>query len=83
MAGDILGYKSKPGPQKPRAGSGGETSARDVRSYRPPQGPSNITDRKGPGLHGSNYGHKQGQECYGGSGGPGLGGSRKPHGSQR
>jgi len=83
MGREILGYTGKPGPQKPKAGSGGMESARDVRSYRPPQGPTNIGDRKSPGLHGHNHGNSQQAHCGSESGGPGLGGSRKPHGSQR
>jgi hypothetical protein len=50
--------------------------------YSPPQGPSNINDRKAPGLHGSTY--RQGSQgptpcdAYE-SGSPGLGG--KNHGN--
>lgn len=43
-------------PQQGRASSGGVTTARDVRNYSPPQGPKNINDPKGPGLHGDNCG---------------------------
>ena len=43
---------SKSGSQGPKdVGS----SSRDVNNYQPPQGPSNIMDRKSPGLHGSVY----------------------------
>jgi len=53
-------------------------------NYRPPQGPSNINDPKGPGLHGANYGHGQKPVCGGGeSGRPGIGGTNKGHGTNR
>jgi hypothetical protein len=61
MARDILSQYGPDThqPQPPRASSGGVTRARDVHNYCPPQGPTNINDPKGPGLHGTNHGHKQ------------------------
>lgn len=55
MPRDILSEfgKDTNKPQAARATKGGETSARDVHTYRPPVGPSNINDPKGPGLHGN------------------------------
>lgn len=64
-------------PQKARATKGGMTMAdkRDVRRYQPPQGPSNIGDRQGPGLHGSNAGNANCPTATDGSSGKvGLGG---------
>lgn len=46
-----------PSNQKPRAGSGGVTEARDVHRYAPPVGPTSIGDPKSPGLHGDNCGN--------------------------
>ena len=90
MVRDILsefGNDSGAG-QKPSATKGGETTARDVRDYKPPQGPSNINDPKGPGLHGDNYGNCGSQGPSGATarerGRPGLGGENKTNkGSQR
>lgn len=66
------------GPQRPRATSGGVTQARDVRNYRPPQGPTNINDPKGPGLHGHNCGIANQPRGSDGSGGsPGLHGDNE------
>ena len=58
MARDILSEYGKDvsHPQAPRATSGGVESARDVMNYKPPQGPTNIGDHKGPGIHGGNHG---------------------------
>lgn len=74
-------------PQAGRATSGGITQARDVMGYRPPQGPSNIGDPKGPGLHGTNYGNcgTQGPKATQGgeSGSVGLGGKNKGQGVNR
>lgn len=59
MTKDILsqyGHDSHQ-PQKGRAGSGGEETARDVHNYSPPKGPTSVTDPKSPGLHGTNHGH--------------------------
>lgn len=57
-------------------------SQTDVMGYRPPQGPKNIMDAKGPGLHGDNEGKSgdqndgaHGYEYHQSSGRPGLGGS--------
>lgn len=85
MARDILSEYGPESPrhEKPRASSGGVKQARDVHNYSPPQGPTNINDPKGPGLHGSNYGHHQMKDCGYSSGKPGIGGDRKPHGTQR
>lgn len=63
-------------------------SQRDVMKYKPPQGPANITDPRGPGLHGDNYGNCGTQGPSGASaresGKVGLGGdARRPQGSQR
>lgn len=44
-----------PANQKPRATNGGKQEPRDVHNYSPPCGPSNVTDSKSPGLHGSNH----------------------------
>ena len=66
----------------PRATKGGITKARDVMGYQPPQGPSNIMDPKGPGLHGHNCGNSGTQGAseargQGSSGSPGLHGENK------
>lgn len=65
---------------------GGVTQAKDVMSYHPPQGPTNIKDPKSPGIHGNVHpcgtqGPKGGHDSE--IGHPGIGGSRKPHGSER
>jgi hypothetical protein len=36
---------------------GGKPIEKDVNNYCPPQGPANINDPKGPGLHGTNHGN--------------------------
>src|SRR5262245_56497509 len=64
-------------PQKPRATSGGVMSTRDVNNYRPPQGPTNINDPKGPGLHGDNHGNSQSCTPGRGTGSVGLGGTNR------
>jgi len=88
MARDILGEygPESPSNQRPRARSGGIMSAVPC-SYSPPQGPTNINDPKGPGLHGGNHGIAN---CFypdsddSGSGRPGLGGTNRGNkGSQR
>ena len=86
MPRDILsGYgPESPMNQKARATNGGIMPERDVRNYRPPQGPTNINDPKGPGLHGYNCGNANrpvGSDGAGGS--PGLGGANRGIGSQR
>jgi hypothetical protein len=53
---------------------GGKPICRDVRNYSPPQGPKNILDGNGPGLHGDNYGNGQQPAGSQSSGMPGLGG---------
>ncbi len=65
---------SKSGSQGPK---GVGASSRDVNNYSPPQGPSNINDAKGPGIHG--YVYRQGTQgptsCANDeSGRPGIGG---------
>ena len=49
-------------PQAARATSGGVTSARDVRAYQPPMGPTSINNPQSPGLHGDNYGITNGPD---------------------
>lgn len=39
-------------------------SERDVMGYRPPQGPRNISDSPGVGLHGDNCGKQGSQGPY-------------------
>lgn len=58
MSRDILSEygNDSPQPQRPRATNGGEVPVKDVMSYSPPKGPSNIMDPKSPGLHGTNHG---------------------------
>lgn len=58
MARDILSEygNDSSGPQAARATNGGKQTPRDVNNYKPPQGPSNVGDPKGPGLHGTNHG---------------------------
>lgn len=54
---------------------GGKLTSKDVNNYCPPQGPKNIMDPKGPGLHGENKGITNGPDSGGRhSGSPGLGG---------
>ena len=53
---DTYGNKSSQS-EGGRASSGGPTTARDVKNYQPPQGPSNINESKTPGLHGENHGN--------------------------
>jgi hypothetical protein len=52
---DILSEygKDSGADEKPRAGSGGVKSARDVMNYKPPVGPTSIDNPKSPGLHGN------------------------------
>lgn len=84
---DILGDygPNSPNPQRAPATTGGVKQARDVMNYCPPQGPKNIGDPKGPGLHGHNCGNTNRPMAAGGqSGRPGLGGdSPRGKGSQR
>jgi hypothetical protein len=47
---------------------------KDVMGYMPPQGPTNINDGNGPGLHGDNYGNGQQPSGSQSSGKVGLGG---------
>lgn len=46
-------------------------------TYSPPKGPTNINDRKSPGLHGANHGNAQCPSPTRSSGSPGLGGDNK------
>lgn len=57
MPRDILGEYGPDSPthQVPGATSGGRQEPKPI-PYSPPVGPSNITDSKSPGLHGSNHG---------------------------
>jgi len=66
MPRDILSEygRDSGAPQRPPAGSGGVTQARDVHNYSPPKGPSNINDPKSPGLHGHNCGTAGTQGSY-------------------
>jgi hypothetical protein len=90
MARDILGEYGPESPmnQKPRASHGGQMPVRDVMGYRPPTGPTNINDPKGPGLHGHNCGPGGTQGPYpthtdGNQGHPGIGGTNRGMGSNR
>lgn len=79
-------FGPSPGRMESRAKSGGVKEARDVNKYRPPTGPTSISNR-GPGLGGTNYGNcgVQGPKTIrsneGGS--PGLGGERRGMGTNR
>jgi len=57
MARDILSEygKDSASPQRARAAHGGCVEAKDVHNYQHPQGPTNISDPKRPGLHGQNH----------------------------
>ena len=87
MARDILGEygpeSSK--PQAARATTGGVKSARDVMGYAPPQGPTNVNDPAGPGIHGHGHGTARCPTVAGhnSSGSPGIGGTVHRSGSQR
>ena len=79
----ILDYESK-GRKESSVDCGGVLPGdeRDVRQYKPPMGPTNIGDAKGPGLHGDNCGNSGSQGYYGNrdkqtSGSPGLHGESK------
>jgi hypothetical protein len=69
-----------------RASGGGVKSARDVRKYMAPQGPTNILDPQGPGIHGQRLRRgTQGPSLPRNSqaGRPGLGGQNKGKGMNR
>lgn len=85
MPRDILGEYGKDSsqPQAARATTGGIKEAKPISNYCPPQGPSNISDSKGPGLHGDSHGMARSPSASRGSGSPGLGGSVHRSGSQR
>jgi hypothetical protein len=85
MARDILGEYGKdiPKPQAARATTGGIKEAKPISNYCPPQGPSNINDPKGPGIHGDSHGMAIRPMASGSSGSPGLGGTVHRSGSQR
>jgi hypothetical protein len=84
MPRDILSEYGNdiPHPQAARATTGGVKEAKPL-SYSPPQGPTNINDPKGPGIHGTNHGmaHRPSGGSCGGS--PGIGGTTHRSGSQR
>ena len=87
MPRDILseyGPDSNP-PQRPSATNGGRMPVRDVMNYSPPQGPKNINDPKGPGLHGHNCGiTNRPTGSDGAAGSPGLHGTNRGNkGTQR
>ena len=84
MARDILGEYGRdiPKPQAARATTGGIKEAKPI-NYSPPQGPTNINDPKGPGLHGNNYGTARCPSGASSSGSPGIGGRTHSSGSQR
>jgi hypothetical protein len=85
MARDILGEygKDSPNHQAARATTGGVKEAKPISNYCPPQGPSNINDPKGPGIHGSSHGMASTPVSSRGSGSPGIGGTVHRSGSQR
>jgi hypothetical protein len=89
MARDILSEygKDSNSPMAPRATKGGETSARDVMNYSPPQGPMGIMGNNKPGLGGDNCGNcgTQGASSISKSesGSPGLHGDNKGMGTNR
>ena len=86
MARDILSEYGPESPmnQKSRARVGGIMSDRDVMGYCPPQGPTNINDPKGPGLHGHNCGNTNQPRDRSTSGSVGLHGDNQGKaGSQR
>lgn len=58
MSKDILNEYGPDSPQdqKPRATSGGCTTAKDL-PYSPPKGPMGIMGNERPGLGGSNHGN--------------------------
>jgi hypothetical protein len=71
-----------------KSGTQGGGTARDVMGYKPPQGPTNIMDKAGPGLHGANLENcgTQGEssiDCDGNSGSPGLHGNNRGMGTNR
>jgi hypothetical protein len=59
MSKDILGMYGPDRRDGSRSTCGGDMTdcVKDVNKYKPPVGPSNINDRKGPGLHGTNHGN--------------------------
>jgi hypothetical protein len=85
MPRDILSEYGKDSsqPQAARATTGGIKEAKPISNYCPPQGPSNINDPKGPGLHGDSHGMARSPVGPNSSGGPGLGGTIHRSGSQR
>jgi hypothetical protein len=85
MARDILGEYGKDSshPQAARATTGGVKEAKPISNYKPPQGPTNINDPKGPSLHGENFGSCPKPSGISSSGSPGIGGTTHRSGSQR
>lgn len=89
MPRDILSEygNDTPNLQVARITKNGPEPERDVRNYRPPQGPIGIGNR-GPGLGGANLGNcgTQGQRSStgdGAGGSPGLHGENRGMGSNR
>lgn len=82
MARDILNEYGPDSPmnQKPRATSGGVTTAKPC-DYSPPKGPIGI-DHSGPGLGGANLGNC-GTQGPSSARGDGSGGSPGLHGKNR
>jgi len=84
MARDILGEYGPERSTGPSSRPGGIMKARDVMNYKPPQGPTNINDPKGPGLHGHNCGNTNRPTSPDTSGSVGLHGTNKGNeGTQR
>ena len=83
----ILDYESK-GRKESSVDCGGVLPGyeRDVRKYKPPMGPTNVGDTKGPGLHGDNYTNTGTQGTHGHGpkegGSPGLHGEKSTSGAQ-
>ena len=85
MARDILSEYGRdiPKPQAARATTGGVKTAQPISNYKPPVGPTNINDPKGPGIHGDSHGMARCPVAPRGSGSPGIGGTTHRSGSQR
>ena len=85
MPRDILGEYGRdiPKPQAARATTGGVKEAKPISNYKPPVGPTNINDPKGPGIHGDTHGMARCPVARSGGGSPGIGGTTHRSGSQR